>query len=284
MASLYLTDILKRAGLDPKKVMLIRHSLSDKDFKKCYDAGMVQEYTRHQKENFAKGAEYWAVFVSDKSTKARFYACYKVDGSPVRSNADMAVEGFPYPDWYTNEGEYLHNLQKTDIMSDMEKRLVIEWGRATTAWYQWGTNEKEIVGIQMNQKTEFKGFDKLILTYDELQEIINESELYDNWHEVMKSVYAIYLISDRVDGEMYVGAAYSKNGGLLSRWTEYIKTRHGENSKMKKKLAEYPERYHDFQFQVLQILPKTLSDDEVIRIESLWKDKLLTRKFGMNDN
>ena len=33
MISLYLSDILKRAGLDIKKVKLIRHALSDKGLK-----------------------------------------------------------------------------------------------------------------------------------------------------------------------------------------------------------------------------------------------------------
>ena len=45
-----------------------------------------------------------------------------------------------------------------------------------------------------------------------------------------------------------------------------------------------PEHYKHFQFSILQILPKNLSDDEVIKIESLYKDKLLTRQFGMNSN
>ena len=53
MSLLHFTDILKKAGLDPARVKLIRHSLSDKDFAKCYYAGpqMVWEYTRIQKPN-----------------------------------------------------------------------------------------------------------------------------------------------------------------------------------------------------------------------------------------
>ena len=48
--------------------------------------------------------------------------------------------------------------------------------------------------------------------------------------------------------------------------------------------AEANERIDAFQFSILQILPKTVTDEEVIRIESLWKSKLLSIKFGMNDN
>ncbi len=53
---------------------------------------------------------------------------------------------------------------------------------------------------------------------------------------------------------------------------------------MKELICNYPERYHAFRFSILQILPKTINRDEVIRIENKWKDRLLSKKFGMNDN
>ena len=53
---------------------------------------------------------------------------------------------------------------------------------------------------------------------------------------------------------------------------------------MKKVICAYPERYHAFQFSILQILPKTLVPDDVIAIENQWKKKLLSIDFGMNDN
>ena len=56
------------------------------------------------------------------------------------------------------------------------------------------------------------------------------------------------------------------------------------NKLMKELICDYPERYHYFQFSILQILPKTATDDEVIQTESLYKKKLLTIPFGMNDN
>ena len=53
---------------------------------------------------------------------------------------------------------------------------------------------------------------------------------------------------------------------------------------MKELICAHPERYHQFQFSILQILPKTITDDEVIQIERLYKQKLLTIPFGLNDN
>ena len=41
MAILNFSDVLKKVGLDPKRVKLIRHSLADKEFNKCYKENMV---------------------------------------------------------------------------------------------------------------------------------------------------------------------------------------------------------------------------------------------------
>lgn len=72
MALLSFSDILIKAGLDPKRVKLIRHVLSDKAFKKCYDKNMVLEYTQNQSITFSQNYDYWCIFISDKSTRARF--------------------------------------------------------------------------------------------------------------------------------------------------------------------------------------------------------------------
>ncbi len=93
----------------------------------------------------------------------------------------------------------------------------------------------------------------------------------------------MYLIVDQKSGKQYVGSAYGEDG-LLQRWTDYIHTHHGGNKKMIELLKAYPERYHRFQFSVLQILPKTLTNDSVISIENLYKKKLMTIEFGLNDN
>ena len=88
---------------------------------------------------------------------------------------------------------------------------------------------------------------------------------------------------DLTDGKQYVGSAYGKEG-ILQRWAVYVNSYHGDNKKIKALLKEYPERYKDFQFSILQICSKSMSDDEIIDLESLYKKKLGTRKFGLNEN
>ena len=74
MAVLSFPDLLQKAGLNPEKVKLIRHSMTDIGFKACYDAGKVYDYTCHQKPGFSKGYDYWAVFIGGSGTTAVFHA------------------------------------------------------------------------------------------------------------------------------------------------------------------------------------------------------------------
>jgi hypothetical protein len=41
---------------------------------------------------------------------------------------------------------------------------------------------------------------------------------------------------------------------------------------------------HDYQVSILEVASSSLSDDEVIRMEARWKDKILSREFGFNRN
>ncbi len=283
MAILCFSDVLEKVGLDPADVKLIRHALTDRKFKECYDIGKVFEYTCHQKKGFSKGYSYWAVFISGVGTLAKFYALYQV-GPSVPDTADMVPQGIPDSEAKEYRGENaVFQLKPVDILREYEGKLTIDWGKSTRMWHQKGTSEKPIISIQPSEKKVFSGFENLVLSYDELKEILDNPTVFEAWHTALSSVYAVYLIVDCETGKQYVGSAYG-SGGLLGRWACYVDTRHGNNKLMKEMICNYPERYHSFQFSILQILPKTLTPDEVISLEATYKKKLLSIKFGMNNN
>ena len=277
------SDVLRKVGLDPAKVKLIRHSLRDKGFKECYDLNMVYEYTCHQKSNFSKGYDYWVIFISDSGTLAKLHSIYRVAGV-VPDTPDLIPAGLPEKEAieYQGQGAFYH-LEPLDLLRDYEGKLVIDWGKSALMWHQKGTTEKYIVSLLPDEKKVFSGFEVLILTYDQLKEFIENPSIYEAWHTALSTVYAIYLIVDRENGRQYVGSAYGENG-LLGRWTSYVKTQHGNNKRMIDLICAYPERYRYFQFSILQILPKTLTPEEVIETESRFKRKLLSIQYGMNDN
>lgn len=282
MAILYFSDVLQKIGIEPAKVKLIRHALSSEEFKPCYANNMVLEYTRTQTKGFGRGYDYWSVFISDSSTYAKFYGLYKVNGA-VEAAPEVMPNGFPHTDWFQGGVNDYFNLEHMDVLQEYENKLVIDWGGATRAWHQKGTLDKPIISIQDAQMKEFSGFEDLTLTFDELERIVKNPTIYSSWHTALSSVYGIYLIVDCKSGRQYVGSAYGKDG-LLGRWSEYVRSHHGNNKQMKELLVTDPERYHHFQFSILQILPKTVTDEDVIHLESIYKKKLLTILFGMNEN
>lgn len=281
MSMLCFSDVLRKNGLDPTQVKLIRHPMTNREFAAYYEHNMVFEYTRHQAAGFSKGYPYWAVFIGDKGSYAKFFAIYQV-GDYVPDTPDVMPPGYLEPESF--QGKYaFYDLKYLDILKEYEGRLIIDWGKSTRMWHQKGSTEKPIIAIQSDVKMVFSGFEDLILRYDELKEIVENPTIYDNWHTALSSVNAIYLIVDTETGKQYVGSAYGE-GGLLGRWSCYVNTQHGNNKIMKEVICSHPERYHSFQFSILQILPKTVTASEVIEIESLYKRKLMSIPFGMNGN
>ena len=279
--SLYLSDILHRFNLDLNKVKLIRHSLKDKDFLACYNAGFIKEYTQLQKHGFAKGYDYVITFISGPGTSAKLEGCYKVIGEqPV--SIEMMPPEFPRAFMFEEAISY-YNFERTDFLSDLVDRLIIDWGKSAISWHQKATNEKPVLAIQSNPRFVFAGYENVVLRYNELRDIVKDFTLYENWHTALSSVYAIYLIVDTQSGQQYVGSAYS-TGGLLDRWRCYVDSKHGYDKGIIELMHDFPDRYQYFQFSILQILPKNITADEVISIESLYKRKLLSIKFGMNKN
>lgn len=282
--SLYLNDILRRAGLNPNKVMLIRHSLKHTSFQTAYEHDVILEYTQMQKPNFYNDFDYVLTFVADEGTTAKFVGCYMVTGETQALNANLFSYDFPTELWERSKEKKntFHGLTDTFLFKDMLHRLYIDWGKGTINWKQKATNEKPIFKLQSEQSAPFIGYENILLTFDMLESMIQDSVKYSDWHVALKAVYAIYLITDLKSGKQYVGAAYGQES-LFGRWKSYVKTRHGNNKEMIALLKNHPKRYQDFQFSVLQIIPKSTLTD-VNKLETLYKKKLGTRAFGLNRN
>ena len=202
-------------------------------------------------------------------------------GDYVSDTRDNCPLNFPHPEWFHGDGSYF-DLTYSDVLAEYDGKLIIEWGKSAVSWHQKGTLPKPVISILADERKIFSGFENLLITYAELKEIVDNPIIYDQWHTALSSVYAIYLIVDRESGKQYVGSAYGENG-LLGRWSCYAQTHHGHNKRMRELLEEYPQRYHSFQFSILQILPKTITSEGVVQVEQEFKRKLLTVSFGLNE-
>jgi hypothetical protein len=282
---MHLSSILKEYGVDIKKTKLVRHPLNNADIRDVYEKGMIEYYQSCQSKNCFDNCKYIASFVGTTGTEAKFIGLYEIidtlEGAEVQKR--MPKE-YPYPDHF-GENHIYYVMRKLDVMSDMENKLFIDWGKGALAWFQWADNDKEVLSIASREEIPFPGYEALILSYSELSNIVDGDVRYQKWRDALSNVNGIYLICDTVRHKQYIGSTYN-DIGILGRWTEYKKTRHGGDIGIKNLLNQYPDAYNDFQFTILRVLPNPISMNEAIQIEILYKDKLRTIKteYGLNLN
>ena len=101
---------------------------------------------------------------------------------------------------------------------------------------------------------------------------------------MLSATKGIYLISDTKTGKLYVGSAYGEDG-IWGRWKDYARTKGHGNNKTLKELIQNDKGYgNNFKFSILMLLPNTITADQAIKKETLFKNKLGTNTFGLNNN
>ena len=179
----------------------------------------------------------------------------------------------------------IYQLEPLDILSDLIDRLVIDWGRGTINWCQNGTTAKEILEIRPAQsEIRFKSYEDVILSFDTLHTIVYNQSAYKEWYDKLSAVAGVYLITDKRTGKHYVGSASGEQGGIWGRWSEYARTKHGGNKRLIELINADPEYCHNFQYSILEVFPIKKDRHEVLECERLYKNKLLSVQYGLNDN
>lgn len=130
----------------------------------------------------------------------------------------------------------------------------------------------------------FPGYDQVRLSWRDLKRITEQRPA--DWVGALENQKAVYLITDRSNGKLYVGSATSQNKMLLERWKDYVRTLHGGNKKLKRMVEEKGEDHvrKYFQYSILENYNAKVSDDFVLKREAWWKEVLQSRAYGYNDN
>ncbi len=97
---------------------------------------------------------------------------------------------------------------------------------------------------------------------------------------------AVYLITDKENGKVYVGSTTSDYGMLLQRWRSYADNGHGWNKELVELINEKGYEYikANFQYSILENYNAKVDDDIILERGSLWKEILQTRKYGYSSN
>ncbi len=131
---------------------------------------------------------------------------------------------------------------------------------------------------------DFPGYDKVCLSFTELANIIKLHK--KDWVGALENQKAVYLITDKNNGKLYVGSATAENGMLLARWRDYAQTGHGGNKDLRQLVQELGFDYvkQHFQYSILENFNARIDDSVILERESWWKEVLQSRKFWYNCN
>ena len=129
---------------------------------------------------------------------------------------------------------------------------------------------------------DFLGFDSVNIDYKTLKHIVADN--LASWKNALSKVKGVYLIVDTSTGKQYVGSAYGSDC-IWQRWTEYAKNGHGGNVELRNLLKSKGENHkYNFKYSILEVCNINLGNEYIIERETYWKEVLMSRKFGLNNN
>ena len=271
---LTLGTVLDTAGVRIDDILAIRHTYTPDGLTGTADltTEKVLAYTRrqtHRNKVPVTTPPLWLAFMADGKRRSRFLTAYENHG-PVLSEE-------------TEKHRYF-DLHPSDLLSSLRERLVVEWSGDTINWAKKGEPAARfpVVEIADPAAVPFPGFDRVIIPFTELQDMVASSR-YRAWQHALSSVQGIYLITDESTGKHYVGKA---DGGerLLGRWRRYAQTGHGDNIGLRSLLAGNIGAAASLRFSILRVFGPDTPKADVDASEAHYKEALMSRTFGLNRN
>jgi hypothetical protein len=205
-----------------------------------------------------------ASFVASPQGETLFVRLYVVEGTGRASEGTLdPVRGHDVSD------HYLYHTRPSGLLSEYEGLLVVDWGAGFRTWVQRADRqEKQVLEIRkVVADPPFPGFTQFRHDIDTIQTIPL------SWQEVLRSVKGIYLLVCKETGKQYVGSAKGE-ASLWGRFLDYAANGHGGNVELKRR---GPRSYQ------VSILEVANSGYGIEQIEEAWKQKLMSRAFGLND-
>ena len=287
-------DLLKAKGIAPQDVLLFRHRPKEPELNRVLpwlaskEPTVFNAYQQTQVERVEaamKKATFVGSFIGVNPREALFVGLYRVGKSWPLSERDYAkiaaykrLKEFGIAGFTATEDRpsiLWFDLKLTDFYSGWKGKLIVGWPPPERSWWRRADrNAYPVLAIHAENALipQMPSWDRLIVSYNELK------TLPAAWKARLSDWHAIYLIFDRSDGKSYVGSAYGRNS-VFGRWMSYATKGHGGNRLLKGRDPK------NFQFSILQWLPRDIDVHEVVRIESTRKERLHTRRpYGLNNN
>lgn len=186
--------------------------------------------------------------------------------------------------WDGKTQSNLNTFYEHERIKEFEKyfgRLIVQFHKNNSFVTLTGDNidkfiVKEILPSSLD-KDLFPGYDKVNISWETMKRVIEK----DIWKTALENQKGVYLITDISNGKKYIGSAYGEYM-ILGRWKSYIKTGHGGNVGLKNLSFEHIKK--NFRYSILDIYKSSTNDQIIIERESWWKEVLLSRPHGYNEN
>lgn len=275
-----LWDVLEKHGVDPNKstVFLMRHADKRFDIRRHVGTRALALYQAVKNEDYQDG-DLVVSFFGHRAKHGLLLGIWRFGDRMLATKAleTGLLEGSFEPE--EELGTYYYDLQELSLLDDLRLKLEVEWGKELVWRRRLKKSDSYPVSVRSECPVPFEGIDNVSLVMAELRMVIDDIE----WSRELGGVLGVYLITDELEGGHYVGSAGGK-GGVLQRWTDYVKTGHGGNRKLIALVETNSSRSNDFRFTLLETLPLKTPKREILGRESYWKRAIGSRTHGLNSN
>ena len=290
-----LNDLLLAKGIDPQKVLVLRHRPSEPGLNKVLPwlaaekPDVFNAYQQTQTEKLEKamlGAGYIASFIGREAGKALFVGLYSIGRSKpltfeefwqIPAYIEMrafGMKGFN-PETDGRSSILWFDLVPAPFYPEWKGKLIVGWPPPERSWWRRAhRNDMPVLAILQDSALDgaIRPWNEIDLTWVEL------AVLPTRLKSALSQWRGIYYIFDTSDGKGYVGSAYGSEN-LLGRWLNYAASGHGGNMQLRRRDPR------SFRFTILQRVSPDMEADEVIKLENTWKERVHTRQpLGLNDN
>lgn len=272
-------SLLRNLAIHPEEVILLRHQDRRsatvrtpyelwRDDRPGFELYQSFQTTR-DRSKFSR-VPFWASFVATPEGSTMFVGLY------AAKHQGLLAKDTPQP--HTDQIDLagsrdVYDLLVDERLADLYGKLYIEWGQGTRAWVQRADNQdKPIIELRREFKEpDFPGF----LNFR--QPLSKIEGLPKMWIEILKRTAGVYLLTCPKTKEQYVGSACGEEG-FWQRWKQYAITGHGGNISLKSRDRS------DYQVSILEVAGSGSNSDDILKMESRWKEKLQSREMGLNKN